>query len=348
MFSPIIAESQKALAETLANALQGLRYQRVPTAKLSRFYGQPRGAGEPTLGEWLEEVQAYCRQLGLNNAERVAAALDHLAGVAREEIYCSPPDTRQDWDKLVKVLNSRFGSRESVQSLNSAFYARTQLEGESLSDFGRALMICYNQVEAAAADSQEAEALTRLREKALRAQFVKGAARPDLRRELRRLEMDYPDYSFFEFRDLAVRLLQELDDVGGDPSRDIEPVVVNKVTAGGADQKALDTLVNGQAQLIKVMESVLSNQEQTSKAIADLGVAVNRLAVRAEEQKQSSRPVPRCAYCKKRGHAIETCYKRQNDETRRAGHSSSSEVTQPNSTPQPSSHSSSGNAPPLS
>ena len=344
----IIAESQKALAETLAGAFQGLKYQRVPTAKLSKFYGRPKRAGEPTLCEWLDEVEAYCRQLGLDDAEKVAAALDHLAGVAREEILCSPVEIRRDWTKLVKVLNTRFGSRESVQSLNSAFYARSQLENESLSDFGRALMMSYNRVEAAAADPQEAEALARLREKALKEQFVKGAAKPDLRRDLRRLDMDNPQISFFEFRDLALRLFQDLDDValgiGGEPCSDNESTLVNKVAAVSANQKALDTLVTGQAKLIELMESVLSNQEKTSKAITDLGAAVNRLSVRADDSKHSRRPVPRCTYCDRRGHSVETCYKRQNDETRKANQGGSSETTKPNSSPQPSS----GNAAPLS
>ena len=94
---------------------------------------------------------------------------------------------------------------------------------------------------------------------------------------------------------MAVRLFQELDDISGDPAcRDIEPMVVDKVAVGGTTHKALDSLVNDQVQLIKVMENVLSNQEQTCKAIADLSAAVNRLAVRATDQKQSSRPVPRC------------------------------------------------------
>ena len=81
----------------------------------------------------------------------MAAAPDHFARVSREEILCSPVEICRDWVKLVKVLNTRFGSRESVQSLNAAFYTR-KLEGESRSDFGRALMMFYNRVEAAAAD----------------------------------------------------------------------------------------------------------------------------------------------------------------------------------------------------
>ena len=43
-------------------------------------------------------------------------------------------------DTLVTILRLRFGTKETVQTLNSAFYSRTQLEGERLEDYSRVLM----------------------------------------------------------------------------------------------------------------------------------------------------------------------------------------------------------------
>ena len=45
----IIAKSNEAIAETLANALQNLKFARAPKVKLSKFTGPPQKAGDPTL-----------------------------------------------------------------------------------------------------------------------------------------------------------------------------------------------------------------------------------------------------------------------------------------------------------
>ena len=68
----------------------------------------------------------------------------------------------------------RFGSPETVQSLTRALYSRTQLSGESLTDYSRVLIRLHDRIEGAAASAQERNALTHLRESTLKEQFVKG------------------------------------------------------------------------------------------------------------------------------------------------------------------------------
>ncbi|XP_038062591.1 uncharacterized protein LOC119733083 [Patiria miniata] len=80
-----ISKSNQALAETLANAFSNLRYQRAPTVKLAKFCGPPRKSGDPSLKEWLDDLETYAKQLSLNDEQKVAAAMDHLTGAAREE-----------------------------------------------------------------------------------------------------------------------------------------------------------------------------------------------------------------------------------------------------------------------
>ena len=346
----ILARSQQALAETLAGALQNLKYQRAPAVKLTKFYGPPRKTGGPTLVEWLDDLDTYCRQLGLKGDEKVSALLDHLGGVAKEEILCCPSQDCKDFEKLIVLLHSRFGAQESVQSLTSAFYTRTQLEDETLADFGRALMLFYNRVEAAATDPQEGEALARLREKALKEQFIKGAARPYVRRELRKLEIDYQDLSFFEFRDVALKLFQDLDTVSG-PVHDSSytsssPMLVDKAASRPCDQTSLASMNEKQDQLIKLVESMTVQLQEVGKVVVELSKVVGQLA---NNKPQPRRPVPQCTYCGKRGHGEEVCFKRQND-LRRA----SQAVDPPLNTPQagtqqtPSAQSDSGKVGPLS
>ena len=63
VYGDMLAQSQKALADTLTGAFQKLQFQRAPTVKLSKFYGSPKRSGELTLGDWVEELETYCRQL---------------------------------------------------------------------------------------------------------------------------------------------------------------------------------------------------------------------------------------------------------------------------------------------
>ena len=50
----LIAQSNEALADSLAKALQGVRGKSAPNVQLSKFVGHPRKSGDPTLSEWLE------------------------------------------------------------------------------------------------------------------------------------------------------------------------------------------------------------------------------------------------------------------------------------------------------
>ena len=211
MLADAISKSNQALAETLASAFSNLKYQRAPTIKLSKFSGIPRRAGDPTLKEWFVDLETYARQLGLTDEEKVSAALDHLTGSAREEVLCCPLKDRNEFVKLRELLRLRFRSPETVQSLNYAFYSREQLEGESLTDFSRSIMRLYDRMETMATDPKEKAALSQLREGALKEQFVRGVTDPSVRRELRRLVVDHPKSSFFEMRNLALKLFQDVD-----------------------------------------------------------------------------------------------------------------------------------------
>ena len=81
----VIKQSNQALAETLAAAFQNLRYQRASTVKLSKFRGCPQKSGDPTLKEWVNDLNLYCRQLGLSEDEKVHVAMDHLEGSPRKK-----------------------------------------------------------------------------------------------------------------------------------------------------------------------------------------------------------------------------------------------------------------------
>ena len=310
----VLAKSNEAIAQTLAGALQNLKYQRAPSVKLRKFRGPPLTQGDPTLREWLRDLDVYIRQLGLTESEAVDVALDHLGGEARGEVLCCPAGERVSVEKIAALLSRRFVT-ESVQSLQATFYGRLQEDGESLAEYSRSLMSLYGRVEQAATTSSEESALASLREDALREQLVKGVRDVSIRRELRRLALDHRKVSFYEFRELALALLadtEEVDDVELRHVRDRGGKGTSPIPdkSKSSDNKTLTDLVEGQSKLQSAMEQLVIQQAQMT---TQLEKVASSLSVMAEKSARSSLS---CKYCHKPGHTIEKCYKRKREQAK--------------------------------
>ena len=96
------------LVSELADALKQNNSTRERPIKLERFKGKPVRAGDPTLKEWLEEVDIYCRQCNIPEKGKAQVIVDHLAGPARIEVK-SRDDVKSDYSLLVKLLYNQFG-----------------------------------------------------------------------------------------------------------------------------------------------------------------------------------------------------------------------------------------------
>ena len=288
LLASVIQQSNEALAETLAGAFKNLRYQRASTVRLAKFCGSPKRSGDPTLKEWTEDLHTYIRQLDLSKGEQVSVAVDHLGGVAREEILCCPKEEKDTLEKVLTLLRRRFGSPETVQTLNCTFYSRVQGEDESLADFSRALIRLYDRMESASTNSNERTALAQLRDGALKEQFIRGARDNVIRRELRKISHDEAELCFFAFRELSLKLLRDSDEGPTNESR-CDPYSVDRVsngtvidTAGPAprnsdDQKLLASLAEGQKQLTTLMQGFINQQAETNAQLKSLTKAVENL-----------------------------------------------------------------------
>ena len=327
----VITKSNQALAETLANAFKGLKYQRASTVKLSKFNGRPKKSGDSILTEWLDDLDTYSRQLGLSEDEKLSVAIDHLGGDAKEEVRCCPKTEKDQFSKLRALLRSRFGTKETVQSLNCTFYSRNQLEGESLEDYSRVLMRLYDRMEAASTDQSEKEALGKLKESALKEQLTRGARDVLTKRELRRLIHENPELPFYKFRELALNILRDVD---GEPARTCPPTCsvpdmngaaphVDAVTSSsktartGGDHELLTALIEGQKHLREAVERLTQQQSETSKQIQKL---TNTIACQSTADQANQKQIPKkrktpvqCTYCKKSGHSVEKCFKQEYD-----------------------------------
>ena len=117
-----LMEANAALLANMVQALQGVRTAPAPTP-LQRFLGP----GDPTIDEWLLDLDVFVRQCGVPEGERACQVLiDHLGGRARDEALCQPEEVRRDFGAPVSALRRRFGPWETVGSLHCEFYARMQ------------------------------------------------------------------------------------------------------------------------------------------------------------------------------------------------------------------------------
>ena len=204
----VIAKSNAALADTLAKAFQSLKFTRAPKLKLSKLYGPPERSGDITLHEWVEELDSYCRQLELGAEEQLGVAIDHLGGVAKDEVLCTPVKERDTLVKVISVLWRIFGPSETIASLTSALYTRSQLNDETLSEFSRALIQIQERMEQVA-EGAELTALQLMRDEVLKERFVQGASDPTIRRELRRMQIEKPELTFYTFREHVLELFPD-------------------------------------------------------------------------------------------------------------------------------------------
>lgn len=158
----------------------------------------------------MEGVDVYCRQLQISESQKDDVILSHIDGSVRREIRCHPE--KKTTEEVIEILRKYFGSKQTVQSLQQAFYDRHQRRDETLMEFSRELIRLYDEASGAATSSQKS-ALKGLREQALIGQFVAGVRSSAVKLELKRLEMSDQVKTFEDMRELARKLLADLDTV---------------------------------------------------------------------------------------------------------------------------------------
>ena len=94
--------------------------------KVAKFSGKPCKVGEPTIREWLDEVDNYMEQCSIPEDEQAKVVVNHLSGVAREEINSccnacsrSKQHYRSNKRKLVLLCNILLVKRGHPQAIRA-------------------------------------------------------------------------------------------------------------------------------------------------------------------------------------------------------------------------------------
>ena len=157
-----------------------------------------KGMDSEDVVEWVYDARRCIKNK--SDSDQVAFVLEHLQGDAKREILYRPKFVKNSPDRIFEALIEVFQPVDSLPDCQETFYRRKQEAGESLFEYSIAIMQLLDRVERKSDASFE-------HEKTLINRFSAGVSNEALQRELRRLEVDRPDLSFWEFRKRAIDFL---------------------------------------------------------------------------------------------------------------------------------------------
>ena len=287
------AEEKLARLEEMVEALKRNQQQPVnvtvtapTTRKLRMFSGRTS-----ELHYWIGEARSILPSV--SSANRLSFLIAHLEGSARKEVKYAPSDEKDCIDKIFTLMMSTVGETRSNAQLKRELYDRIQGSRESVREFSRALL----KISEGLTDKAESK------DNMLIEVFCENLLEPQIKREIKRLLPTDPKISFGALRSEAIQL--EEDGLSG-PHRSVRVREVHEPHHASDDPSPLDRIA-AQLELLATTQSeivsLLRAQQQRAAGVAA----------------RSSRPEPRssgplnCEYCRRRGHAQNTCWKRASD-----------------------------------
>ena len=166
--------------------------------KLEVFKDRPTKPGDASVQDWIVDVRGRLALQSKTTEEAAAFIKDHLAGNARREILGRGSAVANDPTKILAVLEKVFGDGDTLPQLQQRFFAYKQSGNQNLLSCSLELVTLHDRI--VKLDSN----FKGCRESALKGRLAEAVQDESLRRELRRLNIEAPELSFFEFRDRGI------------------------------------------------------------------------------------------------------------------------------------------------
>lgn len=170
----------------------------VSTRRIERFRDRPKSTSDVSVQEFVSDMKSYLASHPMTLIQQTAVVMGHLAGRARQEIE-GRGSTVKDPSAIFSVLLTVFGDGDSLGQLRTKFYGYQQSVDEDLLGLSLVMVSLYRRMEDLDPD------LSRDRDRVLKERLAEAVSDESLCREMRRLNMESTDLSFFDMRDRAER-----------------------------------------------------------------------------------------------------------------------------------------------
>lgn len=155
------------------------------------------------MEDWIADACAACESRGLNKKDQATYLIEHLGGDARLEVLGRGEALKSDPAQIYAVLLRVFGDGDSLPQQQQLFYSYRQKEGESLVSCSLALVKIFDRI------TRVDPSFVPGRETQLKNRLAEAVTDESLRTELRRLNTEHPELSFFDVRDHVMKLTKE-------------------------------------------------------------------------------------------------------------------------------------------
>lgn len=245
--------------------------------------------------DWIEEVRSSVRARHLSPLDQAYFVYDHLEGEAKEEIKYRSRADKEDPERIFSILQELYGCSQSYVTLQENFFSRRQEEGETLQEFSHALFCLMEKIISNSPNIVSNEAML------LRDQFAEHILDPTLRRELKKLIRENPDFTLLDIRKEAIRWEQE-----GQPAETRKRsysvpsyCAVQRFQSGRPDLE----VVSRASELSEIKEMLLKQQEQIN--LLSQNLLLLQPTPRSPQQNRTTPII--CRRCQKPGHIARHC-----------------------------------------
>ena len=215
--------------------------------KLERFRGRPVKTTDPTVEEWIEDAKASSDSKGLTKEQTSLYLVEHLAGDARREILGRGDEIKSNPEQIYAVLLRVFGDGDSLPQLQQQFFSYRQREGEDLVSLSLHLVQLFDRI------VQLDSSFKPGRDSQLKNRLAEAVRDDNTRTELRRLNSEHPELSYFDARDRVMKLMSQYgkSDKTGQTTlvqeaaadQDVQSILKQQSQQIAAQQKQIESLV---------------------------------------------------------------------------------------------------------
>ncbi|XP_073400964.1 uncharacterized protein [Dendrobates tinctorius] len=166
----------------------------------------PQYSGEShTLSEFKERLCGLFKVYPLSESQKVNILIGQLTGAAQREVKAWQDTDKETVAKILAKLRSTFDTCTAAET-KMRFFGCKQKAQDSIRDYALNLQEALRGVKQVDPDSVKEE------DKLLKEQFIEGLISSTHRGQLRIITLQNPDLNFADFKDRAIRVLQESTD----------------------------------------------------------------------------------------------------------------------------------------